>query len=912
MMTDSSSDKNGLGLPPGTRIGKYEVIEMLGAGGQSVVYRCHDSLLDRDVAAKQISAHLAGNPEFMEHFRQEARTLARVGADQPGIVTIHDLVEDENGLFIVMEFVEGMTLEAMLLSPEAPMATKPATQLLWRLAGAMAAVHQAGIVHRDLKPSNIIVAEGLKPKITDFGVATSVSGQTSMVMGTTKYMAPELFEGAGQGDGRSDIYSLGLIMYELLLGREKFNEIFGDVVRDPRTAPVRWMKWHGNAAVQAPALHVVNPSIPEPLSNIIATMLAKDPAQRYPTMEALGVALRQDLAGVELSESPSVSSPRRPEPMLEAELVEAEAVVPAGPSREQLEAAPTMPLPRSTMTSRQRLMLICVVVILVIGAGITLGVMRHQKRKSQLDDLRRIYTSAVSDYDRMAYAEARDGFGRVIAREPESLRARQSRVYEAMASAQLALAERDWPQCNQFEDAAEAALVVVEQGASERLQEWVDERRRDIEEIAGRRRLNRLYYQRLDEITHLADTGQYEQAVTLLENFVGAQNLPFDMKAELDDLERDIHIRWIRDQVEVLQTDIEEAISLGDGHGAILNLNELNALILRDRVIEYIDREQRDQWRDWVTEQRAAVGALERIRELETIISQARPRNQDAIELEALRELATLLPPGEALDTCEARILELSIRIAFAEAQQIEDQGNLPEAELAYARVLQMSGGAHEPSRLALERLQARREVQDLWTQADTLYRNGDWAGAQAIYQDIVDRNGDTNAIEQVRRCRFNIHLDEGDALRDQNDLTAAAEEYAQAAAVAVDAEQSAAVASRQDELARLERLKAADREIAEQIERRNWQDALDTIEAALEDCVTADERDHMEYQRLEVLYQKHLHLGLQEMSAARYSQAVFWFDEAREYRVEQDGDTAEVDALIEEAAEHLDDSGDA
>jgi serine/threonine-protein kinase len=211
-------------------------------------------------------------------------------------------------------------------------------QLLWRLAGGMAAVHGAGIIHRDLKPGNVIVSEGYRPKITDFGVAASLSGQTSMLMGTTKYMAPELF-GRGDVDARSDMYSLGFIFYELFLGRQVFNEIFDEVVRDPRISAVRWMKWHGNESVQAPPLHQVNPAIPKELSDIIARMTAKNRDDRYPDMEALGQAIKTDLAGVPLADEAEVAERTLPQ-----------AAILEPPPIEEIEIAPE-PLPDETPTA---------------------------------------------------------------------------------------------------------------------------------------------------------------------------------------------------------------------------------------------------------------------------------------------------------------------------------------------------------------------------------------------------------------------------------------------------------------------------------------------------------------------------------------------------------------------------------
>ena len=189
MANEPTQASAGVGLPAGTKVGKYEVKERLGMGGQAIIYKCYDSILDRYVAIKQISPHLAEDPKFLKRFRREAQILARLGAEQPAIVTLHDVVEDERGLFIVMEYVEGHSLETILASNDEPIEPKAVLQILFRLAAALYDVHAAGIIHRDIKPGNIIIQEGLRPKITDFGVAASITGQTSMVMGTTKYMA---------------------------------------------------------------------------------------------------------------------------------------------------------------------------------------------------------------------------------------------------------------------------------------------------------------------------------------------------------------------------------------------------------------------------------------------------------------------------------------------------------------------------------------------------------------------------------------------------------------------------------------------------------------------------------------------------------------------------------------------------
>ncbi len=228
-MTNNQGMANGGGIKPGDRIGKYVVRELLGAGGQSIVYKAYDDLLDRYVAIKQVSPHLAANGEYLAQLRENLRKIAHLGQRNEAIVTIHDVLDDPRGLFYVMEFVEGHTLERLIAESAGPVEPKAALLVLFRLAAALHDVHAEGIVHRDMKPSNIILTEGLKPKIIDFGVAAFGNQDASMPLATTKYLAPELYS-RPDADARADLYSLGFIAYEMLLGRTKFNEIFEEVV----------------------------------------------------------------------------------------------------------------------------------------------------------------------------------------------------------------------------------------------------------------------------------------------------------------------------------------------------------------------------------------------------------------------------------------------------------------------------------------------------------------------------------------------------------------------------------------------------------------------------------------------------------------------------------------------------------
>jgi tetratricopeptide (TPR) repeat protein len=492
-----------VGLAPGTKIGKYEVVERLGIGGQAIVYKCHDALLDREVAVKQVSSALAEDPQFLQRFRKEAQILARLGAEQPAIVTIHELVEDERGLFIVMEHVAGHSLETILRDNPDPVEPKAALQIIWRLAAALHAVHAAGVVHRDIKPSNIIIGEGLRAKIMDFGVAASVTGQSSMPLGTTKYMAPELFEG-DPADGRVDMYSLGFIAYEMLVGRRKFNEIFADVVRDRHSEVLRWMKWHGNRSVSAPMVHEVNPAVPPQLGRIVGKMIAKDPAQRYASMEELGRAIKANFSSRGKAASrPGAGAlagagPGEPVVGLDTKdlLVEAPTAPPKPPAaagQPPAEGPATAPLPKKKMSRKTKLVLAGALAGAAVIAGIVLLVVESSREAARRRAAEARYREALTKFktardrnEKQAFEEAIKAFASIRDAPGAGVVGDTASFWVPLGRAYIAAIEENWDKAMVFRREAEEALGEIQgrystaQGSTrEKMMKWVRDRRDD-------------------------------------------------------------------------------------------------------------------------------------------------------------------------------------------------------------------------------------------------------------------------------------------------------------------------------------------------------------------------------------------------------------------------------------------------
>lgn len=264
-------------MSPGdpVNVGRYQILETLGTGASSRVVRGYDALIDRSVAIKLFSPEL-GRGEGRARFLREARVVGKLS--HPFIISLHDMGIEESTLtpYLVMELVEGQSLEKMLLKGSLPMPT--ACALAAQVAVALSMAHRAGIIHGDVKPANILVTPEMRPKLTDFGMARLTShdnGDTSL-FGTPAYWCPEQIIGRPQ-DARSDLFSLGVVLYEMLTGISPFA---GD------SASLQTVCNHVLSSTPLPPSHV-NTSIPAVLNEILAACLAKDPQQRIQSAEAL-------------------------------------------------------------------------------------------------------------------------------------------------------------------------------------------------------------------------------------------------------------------------------------------------------------------------------------------------------------------------------------------------------------------------------------------------------------------------------------------------------------------------------------------------------------------------------------------------------------------------------------------------
>lgn len=299
---------------------RYLILEQLGKGGMAIVYRARDTMLERSVAVKVLRESYSRDPAFLERFRQEAKAAANLS--HPNIVTVHDFGLDNEQLFIVMEYVPGTDLKT-LIKQRGRFTPEEAVPLLIQACAGIGYAHRAGLVHCDVKPQNMLVTPDMRLKVTDFGIARALSTihpqeQSDVIWGSPQYFSPEQASGAAPSPA-SDVYSLGVIMYEMLTGSLPF---------------------HADTAAELAHLHIeaqpvpvaeMLPNISPVLEQILNKVLSKEPSQRYRTADQLGRVL---LNFGNAKAAPALS------------LTPEAATVPSSPQAASLETVPmTAPVP---------------------------------------------------------------------------------------------------------------------------------------------------------------------------------------------------------------------------------------------------------------------------------------------------------------------------------------------------------------------------------------------------------------------------------------------------------------------------------------------------------------------------------------------------------------------------------------
>ncbi|MBS1119052.1 MAG: serine/threonine protein kinase [Deltaproteobacteria bacterium] len=383
------ADVRGFMLAPGGRVGKYELREQLGQGTFGLVFKARDTDLERDVAIKILDPSHQTNGDILHRFLQEARASARIA--HPGIVTVLDCgkVATSTGetAYIVLELLQGESLTSRI-TRVGRMAPAQAVELARQIASAIDAAHRADVLHRDLKPDNIYlvadpaVPSGERIKVLDFGLAklgTSRHTMANTVFGTPRYMSPEQCRSATQIDRRSDIYSLGCILFELVTGRTPFDGDLRQLVEQHQRA-------------MPPRANLFSPEVPNWLDELIAQMLAKDPDVRPQTMGAVQNEITgRNGVGVAPTMMPmsanmiALGIPLEPSPVGRGRMDPGLMFVPPSSSNPPSPRRMTAPRPTASIPRRRRAPFAAAAIAFFVAAALTAVVARGRTRSASAE-----------------------------------------------------------------------------------------------------------------------------------------------------------------------------------------------------------------------------------------------------------------------------------------------------------------------------------------------------------------------------------------------------------------------------------------------------------------------------------------------------------------------------------------------
>ncbi len=732
-----------LSLQRGDKVDHYVVQERVGGSATAQVYKAHDPLLNRSVAIKQVMLRDVADPEAAtQAVRREAQVHRRAGEADPALlVQFIDVVDHKNGLMLISEYVDGQSLEQLLQRTGTPLDQRQALGILAAAAKALAALHGQGLLHRDLKPSNILLPQGGGLKITDFGLAAAIAEQEAMDLGSTRYMAPELLRGE-KGDARSDLYSLGMVAYEMLAGRNAFEDAFRSITRDERNASMRWVKWHTNPRSKAQPLSKLNPQVPATLEQLVERLMEKDPGRRIRSANDVLEAIRRHLlnpGSASGTQSPSETPQEAPLP-------------PPAPS----VAAPAAP-EYVTPTRRSKLPWILggTLALWIAGAA---GFMLYTNHRAAEQRDAKVAQAEQSLDEAFAFLESKDYPQAAAAFTDLTERFADNTTWKARAQAAQSLAA-GWVlfDNSQFRETVEA-IPTIEKSINDLDNEspQADEDRSAMLTSLNllKRRVNpqMAWLNRMSDIDTLiagrtlASLGQADDELNAV-----APSLPErPLSQQTQWQQRKVLVETTRNAV---LTDQVLAAARKD-----IENNEIPAAIRKLREAAVSRPSSSDQEQALLAELekgQTQTAALETARRLER---EAQPTDANYIDklsaaLDAWREVLKLTGDTQY----QPRIDAIQAEIAYQVGLKLQEQNQVAEAKIKFEEAVAING--YEPAQVQLRTIDTRLARQASLDQANELIASGKFDRALTLLAKVPDQDALIARVRGLKAIQQGVTL---------------------------------------------------------------------------------------------------------------------------------------------------------
>ena len=713
-------------LSIGDRLGAYEIRGRIGSGGLTAVWKGYDGLLDRHVVIKQLAGELQLDEAAQQRFRADTAARMQVSGTHKTLVEIIEFLEEERGLFIVTELVDGRSLESLLNNAGGPIDAKQTLRIVGQVALALAALHKKDITHRDLNPSNILVTSTGRVKVCDFGLATLRDVKEAHDPGSVRYMAGELLNEAVQVDGRADIYALGMIAYEMLAGRAAFEQAFKAIMRDPRHQRQRWMKWHRNRRLTAPPLTKLNPEVPEMLAELVARMMAKDRDQRIDSARQVIKAIKGYVVSQRLNNQET------------ATLSPDDGSSPAGLIADRPPA------------KRKRLVPLMIVaatvgIAAVIGTIVYLDVMRPaaEQRRAYEQDVKQ-FQAARRAFLAHRFDEARSIFERLMLQwTDDKVIHRHSKAHVFLCDAQLAIGQAR----RQMDENMVAAAAASYRKAKEDIEKverlgFVDPDSPNlVGDISDTIEMGMALAQHVIDVAGLIDQRQFAESRKKLRDWRSkfAETLTAEEKRRLDALDR--RISHQETQVMIRQV-IARANHLMEQEKPAQAAELLAGAKPYDPMSPQLaDTARRVERQLRYTEALTAGEAAEMSGRLDEAIMQYRR--------------AGALQPGETID---ARIARARSRRAFQAGWRLEENGDFQAAGKAYLESLTIWNGNRQAEQ-GIARIDVTNWKKLLIESGDNAADERDHESAMKYYRRALELDPDAQTQVKLEAVSIRFHV---------------------------------------------------------------------------------------------------------------------------------------------------------